>query len=126
MIMLAIFLIVTFFSSSISYQFPPDNKYCEILNECVCVSEDKLDELKNSPNVPDATFGRLSEITSIGLDAFENTAFLLDYIFDQGFSLFGDGFGHSNIIFSYEAAHSSMSSLYGIGKQLTSFTSCAK
>ena len=29
--------------------------------------------------------------------------FLLDYIFDQGFSLFGDGFGHSNIIFSYAA-----------------------
>jgi hypothetical protein len=37
--------------------------------------EDKLDELKNSQSVPDATFGRLSEITSIGLDAFENTAF---------------------------------------------------
>ena len=32
----------------------------------------------------------------------------------------------SNIIFSYKAAHSSISSLYGIGKQLTSFTSCAK
>ena len=103
MIMLAVFLIVTFFSSSFSYQFPPDNEYCKNLSECVCVSEDKLDELKNSQSVPDATFGRLSEITSIGLDAFENTAFLIDYIFDQGFSLFGDGFGHSNIIFSYAA-----------------------
>ncbi len=103
MIMLAVFLIVAFFSSSFSYQFPPDNEYCKNLSECVCVSEDKLDELKNSQSVPDATFGRLSEITSIGLDAFENTAFLLDYIFDQGFSLLGDGFGHSNIIFSYAA-----------------------
>ena len=103
MIMLAVFLIVTFLSSSLSYQFPPDNEYCKNLSECVCVSQDKLDELKNSQSVPDATFGRLNEITSIGLDAFENTAFLLDYIFDRGFSLFGDGFGHSNIIFSYAA-----------------------
>ena len=103
MFMLVVFLIVTFFSSSFSYQFPPDNEYCENLSECICVSDDKLDELKNSQSVPDATFGRLSEMTSIGLDAFQNTAFLLDYIFDQGFTLFGEGFGHSNIIFSYAA-----------------------
>ena len=103
MFMLAVFLIVTFFSSSFSYQFPPDNEYCGNLSECICVSDDKLDELKNSQSVPDATFGRLSEMTSIGLDAFQNTAFLLDYIFDQGFTLFGEGFGHSNIIFSYAA-----------------------
>ena len=44
-------------------------------------TEDKLDELKSSPNVSEATFGRFQEIaTSIGLDAFENTAFLIEYI----------------------------------------------
>ena len=102
-IMLGLFLITTFFSSSLSYQFPPDTKECNISGECVCIAEDKLDELKNSENIPDATFGRFSEISSRGLDAFENTAFLIDYINNEGFSIFGDGFGHSNIVFSYAA-----------------------
>ena len=102
-IMLGLFLITTFFSSSLSYQFPPETKECNISGECVCIAEDKLDELKNSENIPDATFGRFSEISSRGLDAFENTAFLIDYINNKGFSIFGDGFGHSNIVFSYAA-----------------------
>ena len=34
---------------------------------------------------------------------FENTAFLIEYIQDQGFSVFGDGYGYSNITFSYAA-----------------------
>jgi len=102
-IMLGLFLITTFFSSSLSYQFPPEPKECNISGECVCIAEDKLDELKNSENIPDATFGRFSEISSRGLDAFENTAFLIDYINNEGFSIFGDGFGHSNIVFSYAA-----------------------
>ena len=102
-IMLGLFLITTFFSSSLSYQFPPETKECNISGECVCIAEDKLDELKNAENIPDATFGRFSEISSRGLDAFENTAFLIDYINNEGFSIFGDGFGHSNIVFSYAA-----------------------
>ena len=102
-IMLGLFLITTFFSSSLSYQFPPETKECDISGECTCIAEDKLDELKNSENIPDATFGRFSEISSRGLDAFENTAFLIDYIYNEGFSIFGDGFGHSNIVFSYAA-----------------------
>ena len=102
-IMLGLFLITTIFSSSLSYQFPPETKECNISGECVCIAEDKLDELKNSENIPDATFGRFSEISSRGLDAFENTAFLIDYINNEGFSIFGDGFGHSNIVFSYAA-----------------------
>ena len=102
-IMLGLFLITTFFSSSLSYQFPPETIECNISGECVCIAEDKLDELKNSENIPDATFGRFSEISSRGLDAFENTAFLIDYINNEGFSIFGDGFGHSNIVFSYAA-----------------------
>ena len=102
-IMLGLFLITTFFSSSLSYQFPPETKECNISGECVCIAEDKLDELKNSENIPDATFGRFNEISSRGLDAFENTAFLIDYINNEGFSIFGDGFGHSNIVFSYAA-----------------------
>ncbi len=101
--MLGLFLITTFFSSSLSYQFPPETEECNISGECVCIAEDKLDELKNSENIPDATFGRFSEISSRGLDAFENTAFLIDYINNEGFSIFGDGFGHSNIVFSYAA-----------------------
>ena len=102
-IMLGLFLITTFFSSLLSYQFPPETNECNISGECVCIAEDKLDELKNSENIPDATFGRFSEISSRGLDAFENTAFLIDYINNEGFSIFGDGFGHSNIVFSYAA-----------------------
>ena len=102
-IMLGLFLITTFFSSSLSYQFPPETKECNISGECVCIAEDKLDELKNSENILNATFGRFSEISSRGLDAFENTAFLIDYINNEGFSIFGDGFGHSNIVFSYAA-----------------------
>ena len=58
----------------------------------------KLDELKSSTNVPEATFGRFQEIASQGLDAFSNTAFLFEYIQDQGFSVFGDGYGYSNKI----------------------------
>ena len=101
--LMTLFVIVIFSSSIFSYQFPPDTKECNNSGECVCVAEDKLDELKNSENIPDATFGRFSEISSRGLDAFENTAFLIDYINNEGFSIFGDGFGHSNIVFSYAA-----------------------
>lgn len=102
--LMTLFVIVIFSSSIFSYQFPPDQKNCDdSINECICYTEDRLDELKSSTSVPDATFGRFRELASQGLDAFSNTAFLFDYIQDEGFSVFGDGFGYSNITFSYAA-----------------------
>ena len=102
--MLILFLSIIFTSSVFSYQFPPDEATClPQEDECICTLEDRLDELKSSTNVSEATFGRFSEITSRGLDAFENTAFLFDYVSNTGISIFGDGYGHSNISFSYAA-----------------------
>ena len=102
--MLILFLSVIFTSSLFSYQFPPDEATClSQEGECICILEDRLDELKSSKNVSEATFGRFSEITSRGLDAFENTAFLFDYVSNTGISIFGDGYGYSNISFSYAA-----------------------
>ena len=102
--LITLFILTIFTSSIFSYQFPPDDNYCsETVEDCVCYTEDKLDELKSSPNVSEATFGRFQEIASQGLDAFSNTAFLIEYIQDQGFSVFGDGYGYSNITFSYAA-----------------------
>ena len=102
--LIGLFIFVIFTSSTFSFQFPPDDNYCSgFVEDCACYTEDKLDELKSSPNVPDATFGRFQEIASQGLDAFSNTAFLIEYIQNQGFSVFGDGYGYSNISFSYAA-----------------------
>ncbi len=111
-LMMTIFIFVVFISNSLSYQFPPNQDLCESkINNCVCEVEDRLDQLKSSQNVSEATFGRFKEITSIGLDAFENTAFLIDYIQDNGFSVFGNGFGYSNIIYSYAADEASTTSV---------------
>lgn len=102
--MLILFITIIFTSSLFSFQFPPDNSTClSQKGDCVCMPEDRLDELKSSTNVSDATFGRFSEITSRGLDAFENTSFLFDYVNNEGISIFGDGYGYSNISFSYAA-----------------------
>ncbi len=111
-LMMTIFIFLVFISNSLSYQFPPDQDLCESkINDCVCEVEDRLDELKNSQNISEATFGRFKEITSLGLDAFGNTAFLIDFIQDNGFSIFGNGFGYSNIIYSYAADEASKTSI---------------
>jgi len=103
-LMLAIFLLVIFTSGLFSYQFPPVENTCiGNSSECVCTPEDRLDELKNSSSFSEATFGRFGEISSRGLDAFSNTAFLFEYIESNGFSIFGEGYGYSNIAFSYAA-----------------------
>lgn len=102
--MLFVFVIVIFTSGVFSYQFPPDENICiEDSLECVCTPEDRLDELKNSSSFSQATFGRFGEIASQGLDAFSNTAFLFEYIENTGISIFGQGYGYSNIAFSYAA-----------------------
>ena len=102
--MLLLFLSVVFSSSIFSFQFPPDLSTClPEKGECICTPEDRLDELKSSTNVSQSTFGRFAEISSRGLDAFENTAFLIDYIENTGLSIFGEGYGYSNIAFSYAA-----------------------
>jgi len=102
--MLLFFLLILFSSSVFSFQFPPDDSTCLLdQGECVCTPEDRLDELKSSTNVAESTFGRFSEISSRGLDAFENTAFLIDYVRNTGLSILGDGYGYSNIVFSYAA-----------------------
>ena len=111
-LLMTIFIFVVFISNSLSYQFPPDLDLCESKNnDCVCEAEDRLDELKSSQNLSEATFGRFNELTSLGLDAFENTAFLIDFIQDNGFSVFGNGFGYSNIIYSYAADEASKKSV---------------
>ena len=111
-LLMTIFIFVVFISNSLSYQFPPDQDLCESKNnDCVCEAEDRLDELKSSQNLSEATFGRFKEMTSLGLDAFENTAFLIDFIQDNGFSVFGNGFGYSNIIYSYVADEASKKSV---------------
>ena len=111
-LLMTIFIFVVFISNSLSYQFPPDLDLCESKNnDCVCEAEDRLDELKSSQNLSEATFGRFKEMTSLGLDAFENTAFLIDFIQDNGFSVFGNGFGYSNIIYSYAADEASKKSV---------------
>ena len=111
-LLMTVFIFVVFISNSLSYQFPPDLDLCESKNnDCVCEAEDRLDELKSSQNLSEATFGRFNELTSLGLDAFENTAFLIDFIQDNGFSVFGNGFGYSNIIYSYAADEASKKSV---------------
>ena len=106
--LMGFFIFVVFASSIFSFQFPPDDNYCsEVVGDCVCYTEDRLDELKSSRNVSDAIFGRFQEIATQGLDAFTNTAFLIEYIQNQGFSVFGDGYGYSNITFSYAADEAS-------------------
>ncbi len=106
--LVALFLIIIFTSSIFSFQFPPNENEClNQVEECICKAEDRLDELKNSESVSEATFGRFAELSSQGLDAFTNTAFLIEYIRSKGFSIFGDGFGHSNITFSYAADEAS-------------------
>ena len=111
-LMMTIFIFVVFISNSLSYQFPPDQDLCESKdNNCVCEVEDRLDQLKSSQNISEATFGRFKELTSLGLDAFENTTFLIGFIQNNGFSIFGNGFGHSNIIYSYAADEASKTSV---------------
>ena len=111
-LMMTIFIFVVFISNSLSYQFPPDQDLCESKdNNCVCEVEDRLDQLKSSQNISEATFGRFKELTSLGLDAFENTTFLIGFIQNNGFSIFGNGFGHSNIIYSYAADEASKTSI---------------
>tara|TARA_B100000902_G_scaffold364576_1_gene384650 strand:- start:4 stop:978 length:975 start_codon:yes stop_codon:yes gene_type:complete len=111
-LMMTIFIFIVFISNSLSYQFPPDQDLCESKNnDCVCEVQDKLDQLKSSQNISEATFGRFNELTSLGLDAFENTAFLIDFIQNKGFSVFGSGFGYSNIIYSYAADEASKTSV---------------
>ena len=106
--LMGLFIFVVFASSIFSFQFPPDDNYCsEVVGDCVCYTEDRLDELKSSRNVSEAIFGRFQEIATQGLDAFTNTAFLIEYIQNQGFSVFGDGYGYSNITFSYAADEAS-------------------
>ena len=74
-ITITLFILTIFTASIFSYQFPPDDNYCLRNSEdCVCYTEDKLDELKSSPNVSEATFGRF-QIASQGLDAFSKQLF---------------------------------------------------
>lgn len=104
LVMLLLFITILFTSSIFSFQFPPESSNCLLdQEECICTSEDRLDELKSSTNIAESTFGRFAEISSRGLDAFENTAFLIEYIRSNGISIFGDGYGYSNISFSYAA-----------------------
>ena len=99
-----VFLIITFMliatlSPIFSYKFPSDGDICE--------SDNLQDELKNSESIIDSTFLRFVELTNQGLDAFTNTDFLIEYINANGISILGEGYGYSNISFSYAADEAS-------------------
>ena len=62
--LMGLFIFVVFASSIFSFQFPPDDNYCsEVVGDCVCFTEDRLDELKSSRNVSEAIFGRFQAVS---------------------------------------------------------------
>ena len=100
-------LIVSFLGNSLTYKFPAlDPSMCPPYpsDQCDCsIYQDDLDVAKNSENITSSVFSRFSLIASGGLDAFENTLFLRNYIKENGLTVFGQGMGLSNISLSYAA-----------------------
>ncbi len=100
-------LIVSFLGNSLTYKFPAlDPSMCPPYppDQCDCsIYQDDLDVAKNSENITSSVFSRFSLIVSGGLDAFENTLFLRNYIKENGLTVFGQGVGLSNISLSYAA-----------------------
>ena len=100
-------LVASFLGNSLTYKFPAlDPSMCPPypLDQCNCsIYEDELDVAKNSENITSSVFSRFSLIASSGLDAFQNTSFLRNYISENGLTIFGQGMGLSNISLSYAA-----------------------
>ena len=99
--------VASFLGNSLTYKFPAlDPSMCPPYpsDQCDCsIYEDELDLAKNSENIISSVFSRFSLIASSGLDAFQNTSFLRNYISENGLTIFGQGMGLSNISLSYAA-----------------------
>ena len=102
---LLIFL-TTMFGNNFGYKFPPlDPSMCppESADKCDCsIYDDEQDIAKNSSNVYQSVFSRISIIASGGIGGFENIDILNQYVENSNFKIFGDGLGFSNIQYSPE------------------------
>ena len=98
--------ITTMFGNNFGYKFPPlDPSMCppESADKCDCsIYDDQQDIAKNSRNVYQSVFSRISIIASGGIGGFENIDILNQYVEDSNFKIFGDGLGLSNIQYSPE------------------------
>ena len=98
--------ITTMFGNNFGYKFPPlDPSMCppESADKCDCsIYDDQQDIAKNSRNVYQSVFSRISIIASGGIGGFENIDILNQYVENSNFKIFGDGLGLSNIQYSPE------------------------
>ncbi len=77
----------------------------ESADKCDCsIYDDEQDIAKNSSNVFESVFSRISIIASGGIGGFENIETLNQYVKNSNFKIFGDGLGFSNIRYSPEFA----------------------
>ena len=97
-------LLVSIFSNNLSYKFPAlDPSMCppESADKCNCsIYDDEQDKAKNSNNVFESIFNRVSIISSGGIGGFESIDILSQYIQSENLKIFGDGLGISNLKFS--------------------------
>ena len=98
--------VTTMFGNNFGYKFPPlDPSMCppESADKCDCsIYDDEQDIAKNSSNVYQSVFSRISIIASGGIGGFENIDILNQYVENSNFKIFGDGLGFSNIQYSPE------------------------
>ena len=98
--------VTTMFGNNFGYKFPPlDPSMCppESADKCDCsIYDDEQDIAKNSSNVYQSVFSRISIIASGGIGGFENIDILNQYVENSNFKIFGDGLGLSNIQYSPE------------------------
>ena len=101
-------LVTTMFGNNFGYKFPAlDPSMCppESADKCDCsIYDDEQDIAKNSSNVFESVFSRISIIASGGIGGFENIETLNQYVKNSNFKIFGDGLGFSNIRYSPEFA----------------------
>ena len=101
-------LVTTMFGNNFGYKFPAlDPSMCppESADKCDCsIYDDEQDIAKNSSNVFESVFNRISIIASGGIGGFENIETLNQYVKNSNFKIFGDGLGFSNIRYSPEFA----------------------
>ena len=73
----------------------------ESADKCNCsIYDDEQDKAKNSNNVFESIFNRVSIISSGGIGGFESIDILSQYIQSENLKIFGDGLGISNLKFS--------------------------
>ena len=97
---------MTIFGNNFGYKFPAlDPSMCppESADKCDCsIYDNEQDIAKNSSNVYQSVFNRISIIASGGIGGFENIDILSQYIGNSNLKIFGDGLGLSNIRYSPE------------------------